>query len=314
MVKRFIPNRILIVACALLLAGNVGWIMRDTPTADQSSSQQASQRQFPLLSKRILSDDPNDILINFVPLRKDLTARFAALNGQKSFYFEYLPDGTSIRVGSDDQLVAASLIKVPLSMNLYRAAELGRISLDKTVTITNSEIDNAYGNLWQKGAGAKITLRQAARLALTESDNTATHVIFDNIKGLLSADEESMARLDVDQNMEAGQAVINAKSYASVLKSLYFSSYLEKTDSQQLLAYLTKSTATNRLTKGLPASVAVAHKVGVNNANWAESDCGIVYVPKRPYIICVMVGLPEDQADKFIADVSKIVYDFVSQQ
>ncbi|HEV7454277.1 MAG TPA: serine hydrolase, partial [Candidatus Saccharimonadales bacterium] len=224
MVKRFIPNRILIVACALLLAGNVGWIMRDTPTADQSSSQQASQRQFPLLSKRILSDDPNDILINFVPLRKDLTARFAALNGQKSFYFEYLPDGTSIRVGSDDQLVAASLIKVPLSMNLYRAAELGRISLDKTVTITNSEIDNAYGNLWQKGAGAKITLRQAARLALTESDNTATHVIFDNIKGLLSADEESMARLDVDQNMEAGQAVINAKSYASVLKSLYFSS------------------------------------------------------------------------------------------
>ncbi|HEV7454430.1 MAG TPA: serine hydrolase, partial [Candidatus Saccharimonadales bacterium] len=89
---------------------------------------------------------------------------------------------------------------------------------------------------------------------------------------------------------------------------------LEKTDSQQLLAYLTKSTATNRLTKGLPASVAVAHKVGVNNANWAESDCGIVYVPKRPYIICVMVGLPEDQADKFIADVSKIVYDFVSQQ
>jgi beta-lactamase class A len=314
MVKRSIPNRILIVACALLLAGNVGWIMRDTSTADQGVSQQALQRQFPLLSKRILSDNPNDILINFVPLRKDLTARFAALNVQKSFYFEYLPDGTSIRVGSDDQLIAASLIKVPLSMNLYRAAELGRISLDKTVVITNSEVDNAYGDLWQKGAGTNITLRQAAQLALTESDNTATHVIFDNIKGLLSADEESMARLDVDQNMEAGQAIINAKSYASVLKSLYFSSYLEKTDSQQLLSYLTKSTATNRLTKNLPASVPVAHKVGVNNANWAESDCGVVYVPKRPYIICVMVGLPEDQADKFIADVSKTVYDFVSQQ
>ncbi|MET0779789.1 MAG: serine hydrolase [Candidatus Saccharimonadales bacterium] len=298
----------------MLLAGNIGWIVRDTSEAKQKSSQLALQGQFPYLSKRILSDNPNDILINFVPLRKDLTARFDALNVQKSFYFEYLPDGTSIRVGSDDQLVAASLIKVPLSMNLYRAAELGRVNLDKTVAITSSEIDNAYGDLWQKGAGTKITLREAAQLALTESDNTAAHVIFDNVKGALSADEESMARLDVDQNMEAGQAVINAKSYASVLKSLYFSSYLEKTDSQQLLSYLTKSTATNRLAKNLPASVPVAHKVGVNNANWAESDCGIVYVPKRPYVICVMVGLHEDQADKFIADVSKIVYDFVSRQ
>jgi beta-lactamase class A len=80
------------------------------------------------------------------------------------------------------------------------------------------------------------------------------------------------------------------------------------------LGYLSHSTATNRLTAQLPASVKVAHKIGVYNANWAESDCGIVYVPKRPYVICVMVGLPEDQANKFISDVSKEVYDFVVKQ
>jgi len=302
------------VACAVLLIGNAGWIVRGDRAESAQVSQTALQHKYPLLSRRILADNPNDILINFVPLRKDLEARFNQIEAQRSFYFEYLPDGTSIRAGSDNELVAASLIKVPLCMNLYRAAELGRINLDKPVAVTGPELDNAYGELWKQGAGTTITLRQAAQMALQQSDNTATHVIFDAMKGLLTADEESLARLDVDQNMQAGQAVINAKSYSSVLKSLYFSSYLEKTNSQELLTYLTKSTATNRLAKGLPPGVAVAHKIGVYNTSWSESDCGIVYVPKRPYAICVMVGLPEDQADKFIADISKTVYDFVGKQ
>ncbi len=302
----------LLMVCVLLLVGNVGWLMRNA--TESTSPSLALQRAYPLLSKRILSEDPNDILINFVPLRKKIEARFASLDAKKSFYFEYLPDGTSIRVGDDKELIAASLIKLPLTMNVYRAAELKRIDLDKTVTVMPEELDNAYGDLWRRGAGTDISLRQTAKLALEESDNTAMHVMFDHVKGLLSYDEESLARLDIDQNLEEGRAVISAKSYSSVLKSLYFASYLTKADSQELLGYLTKSNATNRLTKYLPKSVPVAHKIGVFNAAWSESDCGIVYVPKRPYVICAMVGIPDDQANDFIAQVSKDVYDFVSSQ
>jgi len=311
-------SRFLLVVCIVLLLGNVGWFawyqMWYQRAAGDGSVSPAQQRAYPFLSSRILNNDTNDILINFVPLRNDLKARFDQLTVQKSFYFEYLPDGTSIRDGADQELIAASLIKVPLVMNLYRAAELKRVNLDQKVTITQAELDNAYGDLWQRGAGASLTLRQAAQFALKNSDNTATHVIFDHIKGLLSYEEESLARLDVDQNSQNGQAVINARSYASVLKSLYYSSYLQKQDSEEILAYLTQSSATNRLVLGVPAGVAVAHKNGVFNSSWSESDCGIVYVPKRPYIVCVMVGLPEDQANTFIAKVSKRVYDFVVRQ
>jgi len=233
---------------------------------------------------------------------------------KKSFYFEYLPDGTSIRVGADQQLVAASLIKVPLVMNLYKAAELKRVNLDASVTVTAEELDDAYGDLYKRGPGFTLTLRQAAQYALEQSDNTATHVIYDHLQNVLSYEEQSLARLDIDQDLENGQAVITARSYASVLKGLYFASYINKTDSQELLGYLTKSAATNRLVKALPAAVPVAHKIGVNNATWAESDCGIVYVPKRPYLICIMVGLPENEANDFIAAVSKEVYDYVVRQ
>jgi beta-lactamase class A len=259
-------------------------------------------------------DNPNDILINFVPLRKKLQSRFDQIQAPKSFYFEYLPDGTYIRSGADQELIAASLIKVPLVMNLYKAAELGRIDLNTVVAISEAELDDAYGELWRKGAGFRLTLREAARYALQDSDNTATHIIFNRMQGLLAYDEQSLARLDVDQNLQNGQAVIDARSYSSVLKSLYYSSYLQKQNSQEILNFLTGSSATNRLDRGVPDSVAVAHKNGVFNSSWSESDCGIVYVPKRPYVICVMVGLPEQEADDLIAQISKEVYDFVVSQ
>ena len=306
-------NRLLLVVCALLLLGNIGWIVRGDPGRGAADTA-ALQKKFPLLSADVLADNPNDILINFVPLRKALQAKFDALTVQKSFYFEYLPDGTSIRVGADQQLTAASLIKVPLAMNLYKAAESGYVNLNQTVTVRQDELDNAYGDLYKRGAGFKMTLRQAAQYMLEQSDNTATHVIYDHMQGKLGYDEQSLARLDIDQNIEDGQAVITARSYASVLKGLYFSAYLNHTDSQELLGYLTHSTAGNRITAQLPKSVPVAHKIGVYNANWAESDCGIVYVPKRPYLLCVMVGLPEDQANDFIAGVSKDIYEYVTKQ
>ena len=284
-------------------------------TTPKTSTPNDSAAHYPLLAKRIFIDDPNDTLINFVALRNKLQSRFDQVTEKKSFYFEYLPDGTSIRIGADTQLVAASLIKVPLVMNLYRAAELGRVDLAETVTVTDAEVDGAYGDLWKNGAGYKLTLRQAAQAALEQSDNTAMHVVFDHVNGLLKPAEQSLEGLDIDQNLENGQAVINARSYSSVLKSLYFSSFLQTKDSQELLGFLSKSSETNRLTKYLPGSIAVAHKNGVNNSGqWAESDCGIVYATHRPYIICAMVGLPYDKANDFIANVSKDVYDYVSAQ
>jgi len=272
--------------------------------------------KYPLLARSILGDNSNDILINFVGLRMKLDGEFNQLptGTQKSFYFEYLPDGTDMSIGGDNELVAASLIKVPLVMNLYRAAELHIINLDSAVTVSKSELDNDYGDLWKKGAGYKLTLRQAAALALERSDDTATHVIFDHVNGLLSPSQQSLASLDVDQDFTNDQAVITARAYISIMKGLYYASFLSMPDSETILSYLTMSTENKRLTADLPKKIVVAHKNGVNNTYWAESDCGIVYVPRRPYAICVMVGLPDKQADDFISKISKQVYDYVVKQ
>lgn len=267
------------ILAGVLIAVNIAiWAILFVPSTNNARA------NYPYLSPRIFAEGANDILIRFFPLRKQIEAKFDALptGTQYSFYFEYLPSGTAIRIGDDNQLVAASLIKVPLVMNLYRAAELKRIDLDQKVSVQTSELDNGYGDLWEKGAGTTYTLRHFAQLALEESDNTATHVIYDHLQNVLSESEQSLAQLDVDQDLKNGQAVINAKSYASVLKSLYFAAYVNRDSSNEILGYLTHSTEHDRLTKKLPSSVQVAHKNGVAEQMDIESDCGIIYATKRP--------------------------------
>lgn len=309
-------NTIIYALIAICLVSNIGWWVSSSASDSTGSNQRDSNAaDFPYLSKRIFAENQNDILINFQPLRKQLESKVGLLppGTQLSFYFEYLPSGTSIRIGDNNNLVAASLLKVPMVMNLYKASELRRINLDQPVKLTSDSLDNSYGELWKRGAGSTITLRDAARLAVAESDNTASRLIFSHLRGLLSEDEQSFAQLDIDQDLKDGQAVINAKSYTSVLKSLYFASYVDRTNSQQILDFLSQSSEHNRLTAQLPTSLKVAHKNGVYNSNLSESDCGIVYQKNRPYVVCVMVGLPGQEADRFIAETSKIIHDYIVQ-
>ena len=55
----------------------------------------------------------------------------------------------------------------------------------------------------------------------------------------------------------------------------------------------------------------IAHKIGTQ-LNEVQSDCGIVYYPKRNYLLCVMIqGSESPESDKKIAEISKITYDFI---
>jgi beta-lactamase class A len=279
---------------------------RPSATADPSP-------RYPLLAKRIFLDNPNDTLINFVPLRKALEQKFSTVTAPYSFYFEYLPTGTAIRIGGDQELVGASLLKLPAVMDLYHAGEQGKVKLDEQQTLSADVIDNQYGDLWKKGPGYKLTLRQAAKIALAQSDNTAILTIQKRTKGLLTPDDTTLSAVDADYSLQNNQALINAKSYSSILKCLYFSCYLNPADSQEVLTYLTQSDFNSRIARPVPDNVPVAHKIGVQDTSLSESDCGIIYLPRRQYSLCIMVGLPTDQADQLMADVSSIVYQAVKQ-
>lgn len=85
--------------------------------------------QYKFLSKRVFLESPNDIILNFVPLRKALREYVTFQEGRVGVYFEYLPSGISIGVNDREEVQLASLSKVPLAMAILKKVEKKKFHL-----------------------------------------------------------------------------------------------------------------------------------------------------------------------------------------
>lgn len=265
------------------------------------------------LAKRIFIESPNDIIINFVDLRVKLREYIKTLDVKTGVYFEYLPNGTSMGVNEREVFFQASLIKVPTIMKIYKLIEAGKVTKDEELTIEARHIDPNYGQLWKKGEGVKITVEKAINLALVESDNTAFEVLKEIVeKGNNIPDVHDY--LDIPQEPNAG---ITPKNYSSILKSLYFSAYLSYEHSNEILEFLAGSAYRDGIRSPIPPEVKVSNKFGIRSSGEEEllvhSDCGIFYLPERPYLLCVMINSAEEEKNlEHMREISRMVFEFVS--
>ena len=274
-----------------------------------------TNNDFPLLAKRLFVENPNDTRINFSPLRKELNNYFKENNIKGSVYFEYLPTGTSIRINPDTKYQAASLMKLPVAMELYKASEKGVVNLDEKIKLKEAWLNSGYGTLYEKGAGYELTLREAAQILLTESDNTALRAILASTEGKLDTSELALGSLDIEFSLNQDDSInIGTRSYASFLKCLYFACYNTKEDSQEILSYLTETPFNDRITAGIDnKSIKVAHKIGVFNTK-VQSDCGLVYLENNDYILCIMLEADDSTATNAVFKaMSEKVYNFVKK-
>lgn len=303
---------ILVIVLVILLVAAASLFLFHSKATNSTKKVNQNAANYPFLANRIFTDNPNDTILNFAALRKDLRQYFGSLDSNYSFYFEYLPTGTSVKINQDNPMIGASLLKIPVVMNLFYAAEHGQIDLSDKVTIQEGDIDKRSGTLWEKGVGYQLTLRDAARYAIVDSDNTAVNLLIGASSGKFDLFQKAIDELDVDLTAtNNAETTLGAQGYSSMLKCLYLSCLNTVDDSQQILAWMVQSNSPPRLRAALPPNIDVAHKYGTSGGE-SESDCGIVYIPKRPYIICAMIGTDPDRANQIIQEVSKKVYDYVS--
>lgn len=270
--------------------------------------------RYPLLSKRIFAENQNDILINFTPLRNAMHEYVAQQPELIGAYFEYLPSGTSIGINDQMEVKLASLIKVPVVMASFRQIEKGALSLDQIFTLTQADLDSRFGSLWERGVGTQITVEAAIIYTLVESDNTAANVLLRAAGG--DALAEVFDALDLPKHKEGQFVVLSPKNYSSILRSLYLSSYLERGHSNDVLDLLTGTKFNDKLPAGVPDTIPVAHKIGVFKSDQGEdifNDCGIVYLPDRPYTLCMMVLSDEETTRRHMQHLSKMVYGYVAK-
>lgn len=230
-------------------------------------------------------------------------------------YYRDLSNGPWFGINEDEQFTPASMLKVAAIMGVYKLAEGDRSLLNKKVTYITA--DDSYTQLIAPGQrlelGKTYTVEDLIMRTLVYSDNEAIDLL-EKVPGINDWNFV-LGDLGIPFKIDGQNFTISVKDYSSFFRILYNASYLDRNDSEQMLKIMSKADFEDGLVAGIPNDITVSHKFGereIKDINLDElHDCGIVYKPVSPYLLCVMTK-GEDLSDeaKVIGEISKAVYDF----
>ncbi len=236
-----------------------------------------------------------------------------------SVYFRDLQNGPLFNLNGQEHFAPASLLKVPVMMALYKYEEAHPQVMDERISLggTVPPGQNVFDPDKTLQPDGTYTVREVLRRMIVYSDNSS--------KELLRGYLESLSPGIIDQTfIDLGISYINAdgtryitvKSYASLFRTLFNASFLDRSSSQEALALLAATEFDGGIVAGLPAGTASAHKFGYlepADGQLQLHDCGVVYGPRTPYLLCVMTrGRDSDVLQSIIASVSRSVYEEVA--
>lgn len=160
-------------------------------------------------------------------------------------------------------------------------------------------------------------MRQLLENMITYSDNASTYMLLDKINALgMRHNSNTFADFGTMQLLLSGE-LDNTRliSLVNIFVALYNANYLSEEASQYALELLSHTAYGDGIAAGVPNDIRVAHKFGVRFAAGQKGardelhDCGIVYHPSSPYVLCVLTaGADEEVAGAAIRDLSAAVY------
>ncbi len=266
-------------------------------------------------------------------LRSAIVARIARAPAQAvGVYFHDLGTGDTLLISANVRFHAASTMKVPVMIQLFRDRDAGKLTLDDSVPITNDFRSIADGSPYQLDraddsdstlyglVGQKRTIRQLVELMETVSSNLATNLLIALVDArranatahALGADSILVLRGVEDD--KAYQAGMNNTTTARDLGMLFTALAQYRAASpaacREMLEILGRQHFTEGIPAGLPAGTRVEHKTG-----WVGGvvyhDAGIVRPRGRaPYVLVVLTGGIQDDSVAYalVRDVSQQVY------
>lgn len=233
-----------------------------------------------------------------------------------SLYFRDMNNGPWIGINEKEEFSPASLLKVPVMIAFLREAQDDPSLLSKNVTIKEEDLNKIltpniiFDNLL--AVGNAYTFLEITESMIQKSDNTGVIVLLKNIKSNYLKEVFNSVGVPFKDTMT--EVPVRVKDYAGFFRILYNSSYLDRSMSEKALEILSKSRYMNGLRKGVPDEVIVANKFGERTNSKEASgtqlhDCGIIYYPERPYLLCIMTrGDNFKNQEKVIEELSRFVY------
>ncbi|MBI4708063.1 MAG: serine hydrolase [Candidatus Omnitrophica bacterium] len=254
-------------------------------------------------------------------LSRALVSKVKHFKGAVGLVVEDLDTGQKIAFNQDKLLPSASLVKVPIMLSCFYAAQDKKINLEDTVILRSSVRVAGSKVLGDKPSGSVFTLEELLNPMITQSDNTAANMLIDRLGfDLLNAyfnkiglknTNISRKMMDFAERREGTENYTTAQEMAYLLKRIYYKKFLNKDISERCLELLGQQKINDRIPRKLPRGTFVVHKTGLENH--ICHDAGIVFTDKGDFLICVLVRHEDKLAQstkKFISEVTLLTYNY----
>lgn len=233
-------------------------------------------------------------------------------------------------------LHAASTMKLPVMMEVFRLVERKKLALREPLEVKNkfysivdgseyrlNKADDSDEEVYNR-IGQQMTVRELVEHMITWSSNLATNLLIERVGA--EKVNELMRRLGA-QDIQVLRGVEDSKAFQAgknntttaydlllLLRLLAENKFESKRACEQMVAILAAQRFNEGIPAGLPTGTRVAHKTG--DITKHHHDAGIIYPPGRsPYVLVVLTkGIAEHKrSSKLIADLSHLVYQALAQ-
>ena len=267
---------------------------------------------------------------------KEQIKSFIAKQGTISVAFRDLLTGEEIMINESETFHAASTMKTPVLIEVFKQAKEGKLSLSDSIRIRNEFQSIVDGSMYSLNpaddseqkmyglVGKKKALKDLVNDMIIYSSNLATNTVIELVgaKNVMNTMRELGANhIQVLRGVEDGKAfekglnnTTTAFDLLVIFEAMAKGKAVSPGASQQMIDILLHQQFNKMIPARLPTTVKVAHKTG--NITGVLHDSGIVFLPNGHSYVLVLLSKNidnEETATNLLAGISEMVYKYVSR-
>lgn len=227
------------------------------------------------------------------------------------------PDGSRWTHEGQRKFRAASIVKIPLMVEIYRRAEAGDFSLADIHVLKAEEKAPGSGVMLHLHDGVELTLNDLVYLMISISDNTATNLLI-RLAGMDAVNatirDIGMQQSNLGREMKNRPAIegeqenwASPEDYTLVVQSILNGNAASEASCQAMIEMLKKQQNTRRISRYIPQSDEIEWGTKTGSIKGVTNDVGYVRTDKGTLIIAVLCEGMGDQhrGEQVIGEISR---------
>lgn len=250
--------------------------------------------------------------------------------------------GETIFVNADSLFPTASVIKLPILVELFSQAKSKKVDLQKYVTVADLIKVGGAGVLQNFDGDTKIKLLDAATLMIILSDNTATNIVVDQLgkehDEKLNAVNDQMTSLGLEntkllnkvfsyatkkntsESKRFGLGFSSPMDMLMLLEKIYYHKIIDSSYSELIISIMKNQHDDSMIRRSLPygENISIANKTGA--VDQSRIDVGIIYSTKADIGIAIFTDLSKDtqwthdnKAQNAVAKSARMIYNYFTR-